>query len=84
MKYKKYLQKLLLEKGAKKAKGLETYFFYVPENCLEDKEGFKYTISKITLEPELEVHCYRAKLDPNDGVKYLVIKGDEINNYKVS
>jgi hypothetical protein len=73
---------MLLEKGAKKAEGLETYYFLVPDNLLKHNDsGYKYTISKVTLEPEVEIHCYRPALNPDEENKSIVITAKEFEDY---
>ena len=80
MNYKKILQKLLLEKGAKKADGLESYYFLKPESVIVDKNGWEYTVSKVVLEPEIEIHCYRYDVSPDNNV-IIIITADEFNKY---
>ena len=86
MSYKNILKKLLLEKGAKKGSGLETYYFLTPENILQHKpSGYKYTISKVDLEPEIRIHCYRSDLNPDDQNVIVVITAKEFEEfYKVA
>ena len=86
MSYQKILKKLLLEKGAKKVDGLESYFFLCPDNILEhEPSGYKYTISKVILEPQVEIHCYRQDLDPDNPEKMIVIDANQFEKfYKVA
>ena len=82
MNYKNKIKKMLLEKGAKKAEGLETYYFLVPDNLLQHNDsGYKYTISKVKLEPEVEIHCYRPDLNPDEPNKSIVITAKEFEDY---
>jgi len=78
---KKVLHKLLLEKGAKKASSNNMYFFLSPTTCIVDKKGYKYTISKVTLEPEVLIQCYRSELDPDQGDKFITITAKEFDDY---
>jgi len=78
---KKVLHKLLLEKGAKKSNGDNMYFFLSPTTCIVDKKGYKYTVSKVTLEPEILIQCYRSELDPDEGDKFITITSAEFENY---
>jgi len=81
MNLKKVLHKLLLEKGAKKSNNDNMYFFLTPTTVIVDKKGYKYTISKVTLEPEIRIQCYRSELDPDQGDKFITITKDEFENY---
>ena len=81
MNLKNQLHKLLLEKGAKKAKDEKMYYFLTPTTSIIDKKGFRYTISKVTLEPEILIQCYRAELDPDEGNRIITITKDEFENY---
>ena len=78
---KKVLHRLLLEKGAKKSNSDNMYFFLSPTTCIVDKKGYKYTVSKVTLEPEILIQCYRSELDPDDGDKFITITSDEFKSY---
>lgn len=86
MNYKNFLKKLLLEKGAKKGDGLETYYFLSSDNLLKhEPSGYKYTVSKVILEPEVQIHCYRPELNPDDPNKSIVITAKEFEEfYKVA
>ena len=81
MNYKKVLKNLLLEKGAKKADGLEIYYFLKPPSLIVDKNGWKYTVAKVELEPKVLIHCYRCDLDPEEEDKYIVISGKDFKKY---
>tara|TARA_X000001388_G_scaffold73019_1_gene64266 strand:- start:854 stop:1114 length:261 start_codon:yes stop_codon:yes gene_type:complete len=86
MNYRSILKTLLLEKGGKKAKGLETYYFLAPTNLIKhEPSGYKYTISKVSLEPEVEIHCYRSDLDPDEPDVMIVVTADDFEKfYKVA
>ena len=81
MNLKNQLHKLLLEKGAKRAKDEKMYYFLSDTTSIVDKHGFKYTISKVTLEPEILIQCYRSDIDPDEGNKFITITKDEFENY---
>jgi len=81
MNLKNQLHKLLLEKGAKIADDEKMYYFLTPSTSIVDKKGFKYTISKVTLEPEILIQCYRSELDPEQSDKIITITKDEFENY---
>ena len=81
MNLKNQLHKLLLEKGAKIADDEKMYYFVTPSTSIVDKKGFKYTISKVTLEPEILIQCYRSELDPEQSDKIITITKDEFENY---
>ena len=81
MNMKKVLHKLLLEKGAKKSDNENMYFFLSPTTTIVDKKGFRYTVSKVTLEPEILIQCYRSEIDPDQGDKFITITKDEFENY---
>jgi len=81
MNLKNQLHKLLLEKGAKIADDEKMYYFLTPTTSIVDKKGFKYTISKVTLEPEILIQCYRSELDPEQSDKIITITKDEFENY---
>jgi len=81
MNYKNILKKLLLEKGAKKADGLEVYYFLKPSTSIIDDNGWKYTVSKVDLEPEVKIHCYRSDLDPEEKDTYITLTGEDFKKY---
>ena len=71
------LDKTLTESGGKRLKNNKTYFFIKPTLRIMDKNsGFKYTVSKVKIDPDILIQCYRHSLK-GDEIKIIEIPWDK-------
>ena len=71
------LDKTLIESGGKRSGNNKTYFFIKPTLRIMDKDsGYKYTVSKVKVEPEILIQCYRHSLSGDD-IKIIEIPWDK-------
>ena len=71
------LDRTLIESGGKRLKNNKTYFFIKPTLRIMDKEsGYKYTVSKVSVDPDIIIQCYRHNLSGDD-VKIIEIPWDK-------